>query len=207
MVHSPAPIPPFSDAVRFHGHTCPGLALGYRAALVALEELRSDPAHDEELVAIVENDACGIDALQVVTGCTAGKGNLLFLDYGKHVYTLINRRNGKAVRVATKPSFSTASLDPEFSDLRTKATSDNATAGDMEQFEKHRDAVIHGILTIPYHDIFSVRRVDIQIPVPAKIYKSVPCDCCGEMVSEHRVITISGKTLCIPCSGKKDPCQ
>jgi formylmethanofuran dehydrogenase subunit E len=207
MVHSPAPIPTFSDAVRFHGHTCPGLALGYRAALIALEELRSDPAHDEELVAIVENDACGIDALQVVTGCTAGKGNLIFLDYGKHVYTLINRQNGKAVRVATKPTFSTASLDPEFSDLRTKAMSGNATAGDMEQFEQHRDAVCHGILTIPYHDMFTVRRVDMQVPVPAKIYKSVPCACCGEMVSEHRVVTVSGKMLCVPCSEKKDNCQ
>ena len=204
MVHSPASIPSFSDAVQFHGHTCPGLALGYRAALIALEDLRSDPSHDEELVAIVENDACGIDALQVVTGCTAGKGNLIFLDYGKHVYTLINRRNGNAVRVATKSSFSTASLDPAFGDLRTKVMSGNATAEEMEQFEQRRDAVCHSILKVPYHDMFSVRRVDIQIPVPAKIYKSVPCDCCGEMVSEHRVMTADGKTLCIPCSGKKE---
>jgi len=204
MVHSPAPIPSFSDAVKFHGHTCPGLALGYRASLIALEELRSDPSHDEELVAIVENDACGIDALQVVTGCTAGKGNLLFLDYGKHVYTLINRQNGKAVRVATKPSFSTASLDPAFGDIRAKVMTGSATNEEMEQFEKHRDAVCHAILTIPYHDIFSVRRVDVQVPVPAKIFKSVPCDCCGEMVSEHRVVNAGGKTLCIPCSEKKE---
>lgn len=204
MIHSPSPIPSFSDAVKFHGHTCPGLALGYRAALIALEELRSEPSQDEELVAIVENDACGIDALQVVTGCTAGKGNLIFLDYGKHVYTLVNRQTGKAVRVATKASFSTASLDPAFGDLRTKVMSGKATAGDMEQFEKHRDAVCHAILTIPYHDIFSVRRVDVKTPVPAKIYKSVPCECCGEMVSEHRVITAGGKTFCIPCSGKKE---
>ena len=204
MVHSPTPIPSFSDAVQFHGHTCPGLALGYRAALIALEELRSDPSHDEELVAIVENDACGIDALQVVTGCTAGKGNLIFLDYGKHVYTLFNRKNGKAVRVATKPSFSTASLDPAFGDIRSKVMSGNATAEEMEQFEKHRDAVCQAILTVPYHDMFSVRRVDMQVPATATIYKSVPCDCCGEMVSEHRAITVGGKTLCIPCSERKE---
>lgn len=204
MVHSPAPIPSFSDAVRFHGHTCPGLALGYRAALIALEELRSDPSHDEELVAMVENDACGIDALQVVTGCTAGKGNLIFLDYGKHVYTLINRRNGNAVRVATKPTFTTASLDPGFGDLRTKVMSGNATADEVRQFEKHRDAVCHSILTVPYHDIFSVRRVELQVPVLAKIYQSIPCDCCGEMVSEHRVVTAGEKKFCIPCSEKKE---
>ena len=204
MVHSPVPIPSFSDAVRFHGHICPGLALGYRAALIALEELRSGPSHDEELVAIVENDACGIDALQVVTGCTAGKGNLIFRDYGKHVYTLINRRNGKAVRVTTRPSFSTASIDPAFGDLRAKAMSGKATPEEVQQFEKHRDAVCHAILTVPYHDIFSARRVDMQAPPPANIYKSIPCDCCGEMVSEHRAVIIKGKTLCIPCSEKKE---
>jgi len=206
MVHCPAPIPPYSDAVRFHGHTCPGLALGYRAAVIALEKLRSGPAEDEELVAIVENDACGIDALQVVTGCTAGKGNLVFLDYGKHVYTLVNRRNGTGVRVATIPTFSTAALDPEFGRIRAKAMSGSATTSDREQFEKHLNAVCHGILSIPWYDIFDVRRADVQVPVPAKIYPSVPCDCCGEMVSEHRVVPVRGRGLCIPCSGKKDNC-
>lgn len=204
MAQSPVPIPSFSEAVKFHGHTCPGLALGYRAALIALEELRSEPSQDEELVAIVENDACGIDALQVVTGCTAGKGNLIFLDYGKHVYTLVNRQTGKAVRVATKASFSTASLDPAFGDLRTKVMAGNATAEEMEQFEKHRDTVCHAILTNPYHDMFSVRPIEMQVPVPAKIYKSIPCETCGEMVSEHRVVTVGGKARCIPCSEKKE---
>ena len=204
MVHTKTTIPSFSDAVLFHGHTCPGLALGYRAALIALEELRSDPSLDEELVAIVENDACGIDALQVVTGCTAGKGNLIFRDYGKHVYTLINRRNGNAVRVATKPSFSTASLDPAFGDIRATAMSGNATAEEVQRFEKHRDGVCHAILTVPYQDIFSVRHAEVPVPVPATIYKSVPCDCCGEMVSEHRVVINGGRTLCIPCSEKKE---
>ncbi len=36
-------------------------------ATVALEALRSMRAEDEEIVAIVENDACGVDALQYVT--------------------------------------------------------------------------------------------------------------------------------------------
>lgn len=204
MESIPSPIPSFSDAVAFHGHSCPGLALGYRGALIALEELRSEPSHDEELVAIVENDACGIDALQVITGCTAGKGNLIFLDYGKHVYTLINRRNGKAVRVATKAAFSTESLDPGFGVIRSKVMAGNATPEEKEQFEKHRDTLCHLILTVPYHDIFSVRRVDVPVPVPATIYKSVPCDCCGEMVAEHRVVTAHGKSLCIPCSERKE---
>lgn len=67
-------------AVAFHGHSCPGLAIGYRAAKIALRELAAGRAGDEELVAIVETDACGVDTIQVLTGCTLGKGNLLYRD-------------------------------------------------------------------------------------------------------------------------------
>src|SRR5574337_697812 len=88
------------DTIQFHGHLCPGLALGYRVAKAALRELHADRPHDEELVAVVENDSCAADAIQFITGCTFGKGNLIFRDYGKHVYTFYNRGNGSAVRVS-----------------------------------------------------------------------------------------------------------
>ena len=68
-------------------------------ATAAMETLESFRAEDEELVAIVENDACGVDALQCVTGCTFGKGNLLFHDYGKHVYTIYSRSSRLGVCV------------------------------------------------------------------------------------------------------------
>jgi len=44
---------------------------------IALKKLRSHRATDEEFVAIVENDSCSVDAIEVVTGCTMGKGNLI----------------------------------------------------------------------------------------------------------------------------------
>jgi len=37
--------------------------------------LGENRAEDEEIVAVVETDACGADAIQVRTGCTFGKGN------------------------------------------------------------------------------------------------------------------------------------
>jgi formylmethanofuran dehydrogenase subunit E len=42
-------------AVKFHGHMCPGLAIGLRAAEVALREI-GPHAKDEEVVAVVETD-------------------------------------------------------------------------------------------------------------------------------------------------------
>ena len=59
---------PFEEVAAFHGHVCPGLAIGYRMACAGMDALTSVRSADEELVAIVENDACGVDALQCVTG-------------------------------------------------------------------------------------------------------------------------------------------
>ncbi len=42
-------------ARNFHGHMCPGLAIGIRAAELALSEI-GPHAQDEEVVAIVETD-------------------------------------------------------------------------------------------------------------------------------------------------------
>ena len=66
----------YKEIINFHGHECPGIAIGYRMAVAGMEALDSIRSEDEEIVAIVENNACGVDALQCVTGCTFGKGNL-----------------------------------------------------------------------------------------------------------------------------------
>jgi formylmethanofuran dehydrogenase subunit E len=69
----------------FHGHWCLGLAIGIRASKFAIEEIGK--ASDEEIVAVVEADMCAVDAIQYLTGCTLGKGNLIFKDYGKNAFT------------------------------------------------------------------------------------------------------------------------
>ncbi len=91
-----------SRVAEFHGHMCPGLAMGIRAAEVALAEV-GPHAGDEEVVAIVETDMCGVDAVQYLTGCTFGKGNLVHRDYGKTVFTFLRRSDGRAVRVSLRP--------------------------------------------------------------------------------------------------------
>lgn len=92
----------WEDAKNFHGHECGGLTLGYKVGQYALEKLNFDRSSDEELVAIVENDSCAVDGIQIVTGCTFGKGNLIFKDYGKHVYTFFNRNTGEGIRITRK---------------------------------------------------------------------------------------------------------
>lgn len=166
----------YEEIVRFHGHECPGLAIGYRMATAAIDELKSIRSEDEQLVAIVENDACGVDALQCVTGCTFGKGNLLFRDYGKQVYTVYSRSTRSGVRVLFHGE------------------------GIPDEMRQDRTALTTFILTAPIESILSVTPVSVSEPEPARIRKSIPCPICGEAVMETRLQEVEGKQVCIPCS-------
>jgi formylmethanofuran dehydrogenase subunit E len=165
----------YDDLIAFHGHSCPGLAIGYRMAKAALDFLASGRAADEELVAIVENNACGVDALQCLTGCTFGKGNLIFKDYGKHVYTLYNRKTGRGVRLVS------------------------GHRNVPEAVRKDRGQYIKWLLTAPQEQLVTLREIRIEEPEPARIMKSVECAVCGESVMETRVRDLDGQAVCIPC--------
>ena len=190
----------FAEAAAFHGHVCPGLALGYRAAETALERLRSGRAEDEELVTIAETDACGVDAIQVLTGCTAGKGNLFFKDYGKHAFTFINRRTGDAVRVAANPSFNIDSLDPGLAPLRARVMQGRASDKEHAEFHERTGRIVEALLHMPAEELFSIQNVDVEIPERARIFRSVPCARCGEMTAESRVRVEDGELVCYACS-------
>lgn len=92
----------WQECVTFHGHSCGGLAIGFKAALYALELLKMERSDDEEIVCIAENDSCGIDAIQYITGCTVGKSNLLFYLRGKQAWNFYRRETGQSVRLLLK---------------------------------------------------------------------------------------------------------
>ena len=192
----------FAEAARFHGHICPGLALGYRAAEVALERLRSGRAEDEELVTIAETDACGVDAIQFLTGCTVGKGNLLFKDHGKHAFTFINRRTGEAVRVIGNPSFDAGSLAPDLAPIRARVMQGRVSDEEFAEYRRRTERMVDAILDIPAETLFSIQDVDAGIPERARIFRSVPCAKCGEMTAESRIRVEDGKFVCYACSGE-----
>lgn len=190
-------IPSFKEVTKFHGHSCPGIATGYRASEVAIKKLHSPRAVDEEFLAIVENDSCSVDAIQVVTGCTMGKGNLIFKDHGKHVYTFINRDTGDAIRIVLK--MGTDAIDPEFSKIREKALSESATHEEKKEFDKRKNALAEIILGMSDNELFKIESVEIDIPEEARLFKTVKCSKCGELFAEHRARVENGKIVCIPC--------
>lgn len=187
----------FLEVTKFHGHVCPGTAIGYRAAEIAIKELSSSRAIDEEFLAIVENDSCSVDAIQVVTGCTFGKGNLIFKDHGKHVYSFVNRNTGDTLRLSLNKGID--ELDPEFAEIRGKAFSGSASDEEKAEFEKQKDKLSYDILEMPDKELFKIEHVKIDVPEKARIFPSVNCTKCGELVAEHRIRVEKGNFVCIPC--------
>ena len=183
-------------AIRFHGHQCPGLAMGLRVSLVALREL-GKPAKDEELVAIVENNSCGVDAIQVLTGCTFGKGNLIFKDFGKYVYTFMNRENQRALRISIKKE--AVVPDKYHLDLLAKVKERTATLAEMDEFKRLHIEKSNALLDLPEDELLTIEEIAPE-PLPmAHIHESICCDRCGEPVMETRIRLLGGVPHCIPC--------
>jgi formylmethanofuran dehydrogenase subunit E len=161
--------------IQFHGYFFPGLTIGERTAELALDEIGPHAA-DEEEVAIVETDMCGVDAIQFMTGCTFGKGNLIHLEYGKNTFTFIRRSDSKAIRLVMRPQSRGESND-EQRELTARFRSRKASPEEHERFPDLLQQSGKAILDLP-----------------------------GEMVMETRLRLLGGRKLCIPCfeTGESD---
>lgn len=170
----------WNKAAEFHGHTCPGLAIGFKAVEGAIAELGLDdanlPAHDEELVCITENDACCVDAVQVLLGCTYGKANLVPRLRGKMAFSFYVRSDDssecKAVRLILKPE-----------------VGEGMTREEHERF----------LLNTPYDQLFDVGAPAFALPEAARHFASVACAVCGESTAEYALRLHAGQPVCLDC--------
>lgn len=163
----------WEKAVAFHGHACGGLAIGCKAALYAAELLDLTFSSDEQVVCIAENDACGVDAIQAVLGCSVGKGNLLFHLRGKQAFSFYDRGTGKSVRLVLRPK-----------------------PGEMAREE----SLAYYRAGRP-RDLFDVKETSLALPERARIFSSCVCDRCGETAGTHWIRLEGEKKLCLDCYG------
>lgn len=161
----------WEKCIEFHGHECPGLAIGFRAAQEARKLLGIDFSSDEELVCITENDACGVDAIQVMVGCSLGKGNLLYRDTGKQAFSFFNRKTGQKIR------------------LVLKAKDESMDRQERQQF----------ILNAPFEQVFEIKTPSFNLPESARIFTTVICEQCGEGAPEPKIRLMNSKKICLDC--------
>ncbi len=188
--------------VEFHGHICPGLIYGFRVAKEAMRLMDIGRAVDEEVVAICENDSCAVDALQVLLGTVAGKGNLIIKDYGKNAYTVLSRSRRQAYRFSRKTSYKYKGEDKSEFDRLDKAMSDGTASEDEKR--KLRSMKVDDLLTRPFEEIFTIAEVPFNEPLYAQLDRSEPCALCGEMTMAAKMVKLKdGCLVCTPCSQKK----
>ena len=162
----------WDKAVAFHGHACGGLTIGWRAALYAMELLELDFSEDEDTVCITENDACGVDAIQAVLGCSIGKGNLLFHMTGKQAFSFYSRTSGKSVRLVLRP----------------------------KPREMSREEAFDYYQSCPQEEMFDVKDTTLRLPERARLFDSYVCDGCGERTGANWIrLAPGGQKLCVDC--------
>ena len=165
----------WDTCVAFHGHVCAGLLVGFKAAMYAVELLHLDFYGEEELACIAENDTCGVDAIQVVLGCSIGKGNLLFHMTGKQAFSVYNKKTGESVRLALRPI--------------------------PENGRVERLVYLNGR---PAEELFLVTETKIPLPVRNRSFRQTVCSVCGEEVAEHMICVRDGALVCVDCMNEFD---
>lgn len=167
--------------------------------MAGLDWLKENRAEDEELVAIVETDACGADAVQVLTGCTFGKGNFHYRDYGKQAFTLLGRKSGRGLRVCLRPG----ALEPtaRHRQLMERIQRNEATREEQDEFGRLHRQKSREILEKPLEDLFTLKEVCQALPPKARIEPSKPCQVCGEPAMASKIQIRDGKEICRSCLG------
>ena len=160
--------------VKFHGHQCPGLAIGVRATQVAMEVLGESfsPDQDEDIVCITENDTCAVDGVQMISGCTLGKGNLIYRPTGKIAFSFFMRNKGKKVRIVLKPGIRDGLSRQAFQEL---------------------------LLTAPAESLFDIKTPTFEVPERARHFRDEVCELCKEAAPENKIRLQEGEKVCLDC--------
>ncbi len=181
----------------FHGHICMGLTLGYMAAKLGLRHLAEKRAVDEELICIAETDACGCDAIQVLTGCTFGKGNFIYRDIGKMAFTFASRTTGEGVRLAMKPNVMAPPAEEQ--ELMEKMRSGGASKEEIQEYEVMHETRSQALFDDGPDAFFTLEEVTITLPQTARMAPSKLCDKCGEPVMQTKLQVVGDKQFCRDC--------
>lgn len=159
--------------VEFHGHECPGLAIGIKVCEAARQHLGVEFSPDEQVVCVTENDACCVDAIQFLAGCSVGKGNLIFRNRGKMAFTFFRRDTGRGIRFVLK---------------------NTVARGGTE-----RSAYQRALLETDPDELFDLKEPAFSLPETARLFPGVICERCGESTAEPMIRLKEGRKLCLDC--------
>jgi formylmethanofuran dehydrogenase subunit E len=190
----------------FHGHKCPAMPLGLRAALAAMETLGVERAQDKELHVISETGkghaaGCFLDGVMTATGCTYGKSNIEKRYWNKMAFTLIDVAGKRAVRVSLKSKFFAGMLKSPFVEQRKIGVPPQDVPPEI------CDPLFENVLGMPVEMFLEIGPVtDYELPRKPGVFDAAPCTVCGEMVFVDKLVEADeadGQKVCMGCQGKE----
>lgn len=193
------------EAGKLHGHFCPGLSLGVKAATYAMRKMRELSDGMEDLVVIVETNNCASDGVQFVTGCSFGNNALIFKDFGKLAFTLATR-NGKGIRMSMLNNSQEVmqGVNSEFQKQFKKVVIEkNHDPEEKAKLRLEGTKASFNLLDIEFDKLFKVEEVEVNLPKYAPIHESIICTDCGESTMATRIIEKDGKNICLSCHEKE----
>lgn len=173
-----------------HGHLCPGQVVGVRMAILGCRllgfEVPCTPVQLKKLLVYIEMDRCTGDAVAYITGVKLGRRSLKFVDYGIMAATFINLETGRAFRVISTEE------SRELAQQYVPGEADK-TRAQLQAYQLMPDSVLFRVQEV---------RVDLTpYDLPGPTLRKVTCFRCGQVVRDHREVTLGGRSLCRPCAG------
>lgn len=188
---------------KFHGHKCPAMPNGLRVGAAALNKLGMERTGDSALFAILELGenhcaTCFADGIQVITGCTFGKGNITKTHKGKWGLTLIDKKTNRAVRVVPKAEAMLQTKKTDFfKNYREKGVPPTQVPNEVVE------PLIEKVMNAPEEMIMNISEVfEYKWEEPAHTFNSFACPECGEMVVAKYALPKGDINVCQDCYHK-----
>jgi len=165
-----------------------------------MNALGVERARDGQLLALVEigDDHCATcfaDGVQMITGCTLGKGNIRKLHYGKWGVTLVDTATGRAVRVTPKAEAMLANKQSEFfSQYREKGIPASKVPDAVV------DPLVSRVMSAPDEQLMQIGEVfQYELEKKPHTFAGFVCAICGEMTVEGYGRPLGDRKVCQPC--------
>lgn len=192
----------FATAMAFHGHKCPAMPLGYRAAQAAMKALGVERSQDKELYVISETGkghaaGCFLDGIMSATGCTYGKSNIEKRYYNKMAFTLIDVPGKCAIRVRLKDEFFGNMLNSPFVAQRQLGVAPQDIPARIV------DPLVDKVMTIPEDMFLEVGpKEPYERPKGKGCFDTDLCVICAERVFVDKLSETASGRMCVPCQEK-----
>jgi formylmethanofuran dehydrogenase subunit E len=188
----------------FHGHKCPAMPLGLRAAVAAMNALGVERAQDKELHVVSETGkghaaGCFLDGIMAATGCTYGKSNIEKRYYNKMAFTLIDVPGQRAVRVSLKPEFFVGMLKSPFVEQRRAGVPPQDISSEVA------DPLVEKVLSIPEETFLDIGPVQpYTLERKPGVFEAKPCVRCGELAFVDKLADEADGLVCLGCREAAD---